>query len=205
METVKDKESILIGISGKARVGKDTAGTYLYNKIGAVYYNTYITAYANTLKQDLIEKFNLSYTQVYGDLKEIQDERYPKQTGGFWTPREMMQAYGQFMRSFDNDYWVKALFRNVVAGNVIITDLRQPNEVKAVLDRGGYHIRITRNNRPFINGEEHETETALDDNNLPTHYVIANNGSTDDLYKKLDYFVENVINIKETKKWQAKQ
>ena len=205
MTIEKANNNILIGISGKARVGKDTAGTYLYNKIGLVYYNTYITAFANTLKQDLIDKFDLSYEQVYGALKEVQDERYPKQTGVFWTPREMMQAYGQFMRSFENDYWIRALFNSISSGNVIITDLRQPNEVKSVLDRGGYHIRITRDSRPNINGKDHETETALDKNDLTVHLTIENNGDVSDLYKKLDYFIENTLNIKEIQTWQVKQ
>jgi len=206
MESIKG--NILIGISGKARSGKDTAGTYLYNKIGAVYYNTSITAFANMLKQELLEKFDLSHNQLYGNLKEQPDERYPKQEGGFWTPREMMQSYGQFMRSFDKDYWVKALFRNIQdfsKSNTIITDVRQPNEVKAILDRGGYHIRITRKERPRIQGQDHETETALDDNKLTIHYTVANDGTTEDLYKKLDYFLENTLNIKETRTWQAKQ
>lgn len=198
---------ILIGLSGKARVGKDTAGTYLYNKLSEINYNTFITAYANQLKQDLIDKFGLSFAQVHGDLKEVPDTRYPKQgTQTFWTPREMMQAYGQFMRSFDKDYWVKALFKviDTERNHLVITDLRQPNEVKAILDRGGFHIRLFKDDRPEINGKDHETERALDNSELPVHYVVNNNGSKEELFTKLDEILDEILQ-KEEQSWQAKR
>ena len=60
--------------------------------------------------------------------------------------------------------------------NWIITDVRFPNEAKAIKDRGGILIRI---NRPQLieRDFEHLSETALDDYN-GFDYVIENNSSS---------------------------
>ncbi len=61
----------------------------------------------------------------------------------------------------------------------IITDLRFPNEMKAVRDRDGITIRVERQvdskNRPIIRENEHESETALDNEGF--HYLIHNSCS----------------------------
>ena len=192
---------MFIGISGRARSGKDTAGTYISQKLKSHGYNVYTTAYANTLKEDLIKNFDLSVSQVHGDLKESPDARYSKGIGkGFWTPREMMQAYGQFMRSIDPDYWVKALFRNLPEADfTILTDLRQPNEVYAVVGREGYHIRMIRDDRPEIADSTHETETALEREEVPINHTVYNNGSLEELYKELDRIIDLIMLIEEDK------
>lgn len=70
--------------------------------------------------------------------------------------------------------------------NWIITDVRFPNEAKAVKDRGGILIRI---NRPgFENTGDHLSEIALDDyKNFDT--IIINDGTIEDLSKKIKEFL----------------
>ena len=74
--------------------------------------------------------------------------------------------------------------------NWIITDLRFPNELKAVKDRGGVSIRVNRDNEQVLKDKgihipkhlltpEHKSETALDDAEFD--YVIDNNGTIEDL------------------------
>lgn len=71
--------------------------------------------------------------------------------------------------------------------NWIITDLRFPNEAKAIKSKDGITIRINRPN--MFNAAikslaiEHESETALDDYEFD--YVIENNGTIDDLIEKV--------------------
>lgn len=71
----------------------------------------------------------------------------------------------------------------------IITDVRFPNELKAVKDRKGICIRINRlNSTPqttFVNKHDrtHPSETALD--NAEFDYVIDNNSTINDLIRKV--------------------
>ena len=65
--------------------------------------------------------------------------------------------------------------------NWIITDVRYPNEAKAIKEKGGITLRV---NRKTNNTSSHESETALD-NYQDWDYVIDNNGSIEDLIKKV--------------------
>ena len=88
--------------------------------------------------------------------------------------------------------------------NWIITDMRFPNELKAIEDRGGISIRIEREHccgdvgfcehgdgfncsKPL---NTHESETTLDEAEFD--YTIENNGTIEDLIEKV-----KVILIKE--------
>jgi hypothetical protein len=81
--------------------------------------------------------------------------------------------------------------------NWIITDLRFPNELQAIKDRGGITIRVNRKPFKWIDieswetetgkkverVEEHPSETALD--NEEFDYVIVNNGTIEQLIEKV--------------------
>lgn len=61
--------------------------------------------------------------------------------------------------------------------NWLVTDVRFPNEVKAIKDKGGVVIRIE---RPSLQSNDiHESETSLD--SYPFVYTINNNGTIDEL------------------------
>ena len=79
---------------------------------------------------------------------------------------------------------------------VIITDMRFPNELKAVKDRDGITIRV---NRPQLISKdfEHESETSLDSSIFD--YTIENDGELVDLVSKV-----REIMLKENL-WQEKQ
>lgn len=169
---------MIIGISGKARSGKDTFAQMLAEELQKQTGQAYVLmAYAHELKIKIQKDFDLSYEQLWGDEKEIEDKRYRKPLPDdigvpskgivhHWTSREIMQNYGQFFRTIDYDFWVKNLFRVVEDKdykNVIITDLRHVNEVNAVVDRNGYHVRVDREDKDSVHNEEHISETALDE------------------------------------------
>lgn len=75
--------------------------------------------------------------------------------------------------------------------NWIITDMRFPNEMKAIKDRGGITIRIERLGQPVNN---HPSETSLDDATFD--YVVNNDGSIDELVEMVQNILikENIIN-----------
>ena len=65
--------------------------------------------------------------------------------------------------------------------NWIISDVRFPNEAKAIKDKGVILIRI---NRPGNDTGKHLSEIALDDYKN-WNYVIDNNGTIEDLIEKV--------------------
>lgn len=62
----------------------------------------------------------------------------------------------------------------------IITDVRFPNEKKAIEEKGGFVIRVNRENIPIDN---HSSETSLD--NATFKHVIDNSGTIDELIEKV--------------------
>ena len=200
---------MIVGISGKARSGKDTFARMLakalQKKTGRAYV---LMAYANELKNKIQKDFDMSYEQLWGDEKEVYDQRYVKpgkwsdDSKVCWTPREVMQAYGQFFRKIDYDFWVKYLFRIIEEKNyenVIITDVRHINEVDAVVDRGGYHIRVERENKDSVHNEQHISETALD-NGHRVDFNVINNGTLEELEASAKDVVKFITEINKKEK-----
>lgn len=116
------------------------------------------------------------------------------------TVRELLQRLGtEAMRNgLHTNVWCTALFADYKVDTIakgtnefdvmdedvepkwIITDLRFPNELQAVLSRNGITIRITRSTENSI---AHSSETALD--NYPFNYTIDNTGTLDELLEKV--------------------
>lgn len=219
------ERKLLLEISGQARSGKDTFALMFAEELNKVYYPPFVMmAFAHELKLRCMKDFDLSYDQLWGKDKEEFDKRYPKIRGPlpyccgnrddgkglevleerqYWTAREIMQEYGQFFREIDNDFWVKHLFKVIEEKeykNVIITDARHINEVDAVCNNGGYHIRVQRDSKTAIHGTEHISETALNDE-YRVDFLVQNSGTLDDLQdtaKKVARFL--IANEKRTKK-----
>jgi hypothetical protein len=216
---------MIIGIMGKARAGKDTLATYLGEEFNKQKNSTYIMiAYALELKKRVQRDFDLSYDQLWGDLKEVPDRRYPKPIKPFshhppphmdqtlpnshYSPREFLQNYGQFFRTMDPNYWVKALFDTIEEKgykNVIITDCRHPNEVTPIIERGGIVIRITRPVEGAAQQPDHISETALDNADLDIDFEVRNDGSLEDLRHQAMQLVDIMTQLHKMKSKEIKQ
>jgi hypothetical protein len=186
---------MLIVISGKARSGKDTA-SFILQKVLEKHFNVvyYTRAYADDLKEMLMRDLNLTYEQVYGDLKEEPDLRYPKEDGTFWTPREFLQYFGtDVYRKIDPLFWVKKLQKYVEnnGSNCIITDARFVNEVDWVKSLGGIYLDVERSFCGAKQGKRHLSETSLD--NFQSDYTVMNNS---DSVKYLEmYIIDEIIPV----------
>lgn len=198
---------MLIGITGKARTGKDTFANMLaeelYNATGRRFV---LVAYAHELKLRVQRDFDLSYEQLWGDEKETPDRRYFKNMRHeddpepCWTAREILQAYGQFFRTIDNDFWVNNLFRVVEEkeyDNIIVTDVRHPNEADPIVDRGGKIIKVVsdRTDKEKIHGSQHISETAMD-NYDKVDFEVRNDGGLDELRKTAVQVVKFILGNK---------
>jgi hypothetical protein len=128
---------------------------------------------------------------------------------GSLTYRNILQLLGtEVGRSIHENFWVNALFADYESiasawdcdgittveryPNWIITDMRFPNELAAVKQRGGITIRLTREVEcadPAI--ALHPSETALDKARFD--YVICNNGSIEDLISLVNHIIKPLI------------
>jgi hypothetical protein len=165
----------LIGLTGKARSGKDTIGDYL-NTLG---YQPY--AMAKPIKEACRAIFNWDDEHLYGDLKEVLDPLYEI------TPREAMQKLGtEFGRDMINArLWELRASSEISDSNyLVITDIRYDNEARLVLNHGGIVIHVERENRDEIKGvANHPSEHGVSPNLITT--TITNNGTLDALYHKV--------------------
>lgn len=189
---------MIIGISGKAESGKDTVAKMLeilyanpnisYEDFANKRYRNFadiqVVHFADILKETVQVLF------VIGEWETNTQEG--KRTTVDWigkTVRELLQEVGQGLRdAIDPDIWVKALFANTEDwANIIIADVRYPNELEAIKERGGILIRIDRKGAGAGN---HSSETALDNYN-DWDFHIGNNGSMEDLFEAMRIFTKN--------------
>ena len=189
---------MIIGISGKAGSGKDTAAKMLevlyanpdisYEDFANKRYKNFadiqIVHFADSLKETAQVLFRIGEWET--------NTQEGKKTTINWigkTVRELLQGIGQGLRdAIDPNLWVKILFANTEGwSNYIIADVRYPNEVYAIKKRNGILIRIDRKGAGAGN---HSSETALDDyKEWDVH--IENNGSIEDLFEAMKIFIKN--------------
>jgi len=183
---------IIIGMAGKARSGKDTFAGYLMECLKERHQRYFKhAAFADQLKAMCQEHFELFYEQLWGNQKEIQDNRFikppPKVISSsavldpYWTPREIMQEIGSFYRRIDHDFWVKSLNLHLITNDIkdaIITDVRHINECEYIKINKGMLIKISREDDEEIHGMQHESETALDDMSNDYFDIEINNFGT---------------------------
>ena len=189
---------MIIGISGKAGSGKDTAAKMLEvlyanpdisyedfaNRIYKNFADIQIVHFADTLKETAQVLFRIGEWET--------NTQEGKKTTINWigkTVRELLQGIGQGLRdAIDPNLWVKILFANTEDwSNYIIADVRYPNEVYAIKKRNGVLIRIDRKGAGAGN---HSSETALD-NYKEWDVHIENNGSIENLFETMKIFIKN--------------
>ena len=127
------------------------------------------------------------------------------------TLREVLQVVGtELLREgFNSNIHVAAAMGSIKdTDKVIITDMRFPNELKAVEDKGGITIRVNRETQAdrFAKidtdkfheypRQEHESETALD--NAEFDYVIQNDGTLLELINKVREILTLINSTNET-------
>ena len=189
---------MIIGISGKAGSGKDTAAKMLevlyanpdisyedfINKRYKNFADIQIVHFADSLKETAQVLFRIGEWET--------NTQEGKKTTINWigkTVRELLQGIGQGLRdAIDPNLWIKILFANTEGWtNYIIADVRYPNEIKAIKERNGILLRIDRKGTGAGN---HSSETALD-NYKEWDVHIENNSSIEDLFEAMKIFIKN--------------
>ena len=186
----------LVGFLAKKRCGKDTSSDYLVEK-----HSFTKMTFAEPIKDASRILFGFSEEQLYGDLKEDIDPNWGT------SPRIVLQYLGtdvfrndinKIIPSIGNDFWVKLMkikyqqsLENDPTIKYTISDVRFPNEVKAIHDLGGIVIKIERPGFSNNENDEHESEKNID---LIKDFdeLIINDGSLNDLYSKVDELVKKI-------------
>jgi hypothetical protein len=168
---------ILVGFSGYARTGKDTAAEAL-NGLGFIR-----ISFADTLRDFLYEFNPTVWSDGFIDNEELRNiidihgwDGY-KETRWGTDIRRQLQVLGTECgrKIIGENIWVDALFNNLPYedGKYVIADVRFPNEADGIRARGGKMYRIERAGIGPANS--HHSEVALD--NYEFDGFIHNNDS----------------------------
>ena len=204
---------MIIGICGFIGSGKDTIADYLVNL-----HHFRRESFANSLKDAVAHVFGWDRTLLEGRTKqarewrEVRDPWWSQRLGMEVTPRWVLQQWGTEVcrAGFHDDIWIASLenkLRNS-KDDVVITDCRFPNEIKAIRAAGGRVIRVVRGPEPdwydaavSVNrGPDGNSTWSLSKKKLAklgihasetswvgTQFdaVLDNNGTLDDLYQQV--------------------
>lgn len=123
---------MIIGLSGLKRAGKDTFASYFPPNFTRM-------AFAEPMKQAAAIIYDVP-PEAFGDnLKDATNEKW-----GI-THRDMLINVAQKMREVDPDHWVRLMAARILNTyaqgltdqHILITDVRQPNELEMIERLGG--------------------------------------------------------------------
>lgn len=138
---------ILVGFSGKAKSGKDTAADIVKKELEKLGYTVEIRGFASALKELLIDKLHFPPEMMY-DQNHKNDIHPAFGISG----RQAMQIVGteMFRNKFHSDTWVKLLehyANNSTVDYLLITDVRFYNEAEFIISNSGFLFNIVRDFR----------------------------------------------------------
>lgn len=189
--------SRIIGVLGRKRHGKDTFAARLCNDHGFTR-----LAFADKLREaayqadPLIAVEQDEYALLDGwclpyDRPYVTRLQHLVQAVGWERAKEIrevrrtLQHIGVGVRELDPDFWVRIVMTEAatINGPVVITDVRFPNEVAAVVTNAGTTVRVVNPRLPRPD-EEHISERALDF--YAPRFTVPNVGTIEDLHRHAD-------------------
>ena len=211
---------MIVGFVGLIGAGKDTAADYLVN-----FHGFRRDSFASTLKDAVAAVFGWDRVLLEGRTKEAREWR--EKVDPWWsqrlgmpnlTPRWILQYWGTDVcrNHFHDDIWIASLENKMrkTKDNIVISDVRFPDEIKAIHNAGGTVIRIKRgpepnwfqdavnansgqNNMSWLTSKSrleklgiHASETAWVGGDIDA--IISNDGTIDDLFKAIRSQVSNL-------------
>ena len=210
---------MIIGFVGFIGSGKDTAADYLVN-----FHGFRRDSFANTLKDAVAAVFGWDRVLLEGRTAEARAWR--EEVDIWWaerlkmpklTPRWVLQYWGTEVcrQGFHDDIWIASVENKMrkTTDNIVISDVRFPNEIKAIHNAGGKVIRVKRgedpewyeaaisaNKGPDANStwslskaklaqlKIHASETAWVGGNI--NHIVYNNSTIDELFRQIRNLVE---------------
>lgn len=167
---------MLICVVGRRRSGKDTFSQYFVDALG---YRA--VALAEIPKRETSKTYGLPTDMLWWE--DNKDRAYfADQTK---TYRDLLIEYANAQRAVDPDVWVNRLLEEIKprlarGENVVVTDVRFPNEAELLHAAGGILIKIERPSVPVFCDLADSGVDAIDSRLL--HRTIVNNRGINDLW-----------------------
>ena len=172
-----------IALSGLKRSGKDTIGSYL------------------------IQNYSCKRFAFADEVKRLARELFPEEFVQNDKPVDLLQWLGNTMRQRNPDVWINRVSTMIQltkdpVPNLVVTDVRYPNEVQALKNLGftivkvqvPVEVSIERSKATEVNFTEelllHESEQLAQSTEQYYDYIIENTGTLEELYSKVDEMVE---------------
>lgn len=185
-------KQVKIGILGEIRAGKDTVSELITKNLWVM--DSSIPTKHFAFSTGIHDVIQLTMPELYQNGK----------------PRQALQHIGQSLREIKPDVWIDYLIRSgcfnasrIGGHHMIVTDVRQPNEVERLQELGFHIIKVTasqevRMQRALQLGDNfnpemfnHETETII--NSCDYDYLIDNSYSVDSLEKAVKMILKEVL------------
>jgi hypothetical protein len=185
-----------VGIIGRARVGKDTAGAWLvdnrgYRRIGfadalkdaALTLNPIIADHGDDMGPDYYRLSDIVRDYGWEQAKESHEVR------------RTLQELGMAIRAIDSEFWLRAALAKVTEANesgvpAVITDVRFPNEADR-LRRAGFHLVYI--DRPGVPQLDHASEGALTAEDAD--YIVRNTSDLTTFVGKVEVVANRITDI----------
>lgn len=145
---------MIIGLCGLIGSGKDSVAEFLVEK-----HNFKRLAFADTLKDVACLLFDFDRNMIEGKdseqrkIRESADEYWSKKFGFDFSPRLSLQMIGDGLRQVTHpDLWIWKVENELKKyENVVISDVRYPNEVNMIKKNGGKIWNIFRETPEWFN------------------------------------------------------
>lgn len=179
---------MIIGICGHKGSGKSTVAVMIEELLG---YD--VTMFAKKLKEVTCVLSGCTMSNLE-DQNFKEQELVPPHLRAYVPEgvkpnyRAFLQYFGtEVMRRYNDNIWIDSTLSDC-GENAIISDVRFPNEAKAIRDRGGIIIKVV---RPGCGGNDgHASETSV--NAIEGDYTIVNDRSLFELLNKVLDVVDDI-------------
>lgn len=190
---------MIVGISGFAGSGKDTAAEVLIREYGFTR-----VAFADALREmayaiDPYVRTDTFSPGLYPFIrlsKLIDSVGWDDAKNNQQDVRRLLQRLGTEAgrEILGENIWVKTALDNADANDIVVTDVRFPNELQGIYERRGFALRIE---RPGVGPRnDHASETSLTDARFSR--TIINDGTIEELHQKVVDFIEPILEREES-------
>ena len=175
---------MIIGLSGYAQSGKDTVAELL-----CLNYGFKRISFALPMR-DAIYTLN-PLVDGRSRIADVVDEYGWDVAKANPEVRRLLQVFGTEVGRglFGETFWIDQAFKRAEEyERVVFSDVRFPNEARAIQQRGGDMWRVNRHNHGAVN--EHKSEHAMD--MFMFKHVIFNDGTLDDLFNDCEMLAKEL-------------
>ena len=191
---------MIIAICGHKFSGKSTVARLLHNATGYE-----VVSFADKLKditcvlsgctREDLENYEFKENELVPDYLRPYCLNAEKPTF-----RAFLQHFGsEVMRGVNDNIWIDCTLSKC-GENAIISDVRFPNEAKAIRDRGGLIVKVVRDG--VVSKDTHSSEKNVE--NIAGNIIVFNDGSLEHL-KAMVEELANIINANDISPYMIKE